>query len=306
MTTSKRPNLPRAVARRQHWLLTYRQLRRRDWSRSAIRHAVATGDLFVIYDGVYAVGRPDLDDRGQWLAAVFAAGDGSALCQSPAALLRGLFERGDRRPHVVVPTHAGRRSRPGYTIHRSRILTSDDIDIVDGIPVTSVERTLWDLCGTRELHRVPSAVRQAVRLGQSDLPTLHASVVGRTDRRSGRLLRVLRLYVPKEEVTESELEARFLRLCHRAGFPPPDLQHRFGNRRADFVWHDCRLVVETDGRDHLTMVALNDDHAKDRALQLADHAVIRFTWADVVNRPAQTVRELQAHRARRLRDLARR
>ena len=305
MTTSTRPNLPRALARRQHWLVTRDQLRRRGWSRAAIRHALAIGELHLVYDGVYAVGRPDLDVHGQWLAAVLAAGPGAALSHSPGALLRGFFKHGDRRPHVTVPSHNGRKSsRPGYTLHRSRILSPDDTDVIQGITVTSAERTLWDLCGTRDAHRVPAAMREAVRTRQVELPALHASVAGRMDRRSGRLLKVLGLYVPKEELTESELEARFLRLCHLAGFPPPDLQYRFGRRRADFAWHDCRLVVETDGRDHLTIVALNHDHAKDRALLLDGYTVLRFTWADVVNRPAQTVRELQAHRSRLLRGAA--
>jgi Protein of unknown function (DUF559) len=306
MTTTTRPNTIAmiALARRQHWAIAHRQLLERGWSLAAIRHARRRGVLHTVHRGVYAVGRPHLTREGHWMAAVLAAGPVAGLSHEPGALLLRLLERGDERPHVTVPSHDGRGPRAGYTVHRSRILGPDDFIVRNGIPVTTVPRTLWDLSdGRRPIARVRAAVRQAVRVHHVDLVTLWGLVDGRGDRRSLRLRRVLALYVPREELTESELEVRFLELSGRAGFPPPDLQRRVGERRADFLWNDCRLIVETDGRDHLTPIALRDDKAKDLLLQLKGYAVIRFTWADVVNRPVQTTRELHAHRARRFREL---
>jgi very-short-patch-repair endonuclease len=236
---------------------------------------------------------------------VLAAGLDAALSHVSAALHLVLLERGDERPHVIVPSHGGRRMRrPGLTVHRTRRLHADEVTLHRGIPTTTVSRTLWDLAGTPDHRRLRPAVRQAVRLHGLDIARLLGELEGRQDVRSRRLVRVLALWVPRVELTESELEARFLELCRRHGLPEPELQRSFGNRRADFVWHDCRLIVETDGASHLGPVALTDDRAKDRDLQMSGYAVIRFTWADVVNRPAETARELRAHRARRLRELA--
>jgi very-short-patch-repair endonuclease len=95
-------------------------------------------------------------------------------------------------------------------------------------------------------------------------------------------------------------------MCAKGRLPLPTLQRRLGNRRADFYWADCRLVVETDGRaDHVGAVAFLEDRVKDRELKLGGDDVVRVTWAEVVNRPGPTVRELRAHRARRFRELRR-
>jgi very-short-patch-repair endonuclease len=305
MTTATQPD-PRVfdLARRQHWAITTSQLLATGLTPAAIRHGVAAGRLHPVHRGVFAVGRPDLTREGRWMAAVLSAGPGAGLAQVSAVLNWAIDDRAEGLPHVVVPASGGRRRRPGVVVHRSRTLTADDIVVRDGIPVTTLPRTLWDLAGLPPSRaRLRPAVRQAVRLHGLDIARLLSELDGRPDARSARLLRVLALWVPRTEVTESELEARFLALCARARIPAPDLQRRFGNRRADFVWHDCRLIVETDGASHLGLVALGEDRAKDRDLQMRGYAVIRFTWADVVNRPAQTAREIRAHRARRFREL---
>ena len=44
-----------------------------------LARAVARGELWPVYRGVYAVGHPKLSREGEWLAAVYAAGDGAGL-----------------------------------------------------------------------------------------------------------------------------------------------------------------------------------------------------------------------------------
>jgi very-short-patch-repair endonuclease len=149
------------------------------------------------------------------------------------------------------------------------------------------------------------AVHAAEWRHRLDVVALHARhQQPATDVGAARLRRLLSAYVPVD-LTESELEARFLELCARHRIARPERQVWFGEHRADFVWHDVRLIVETDGRrTHGTVMAFRDDRVKDRALRRTGYDVLRFTWGEVVHEDAAVAREIREARARRRRELA--
>jgi very-short-patch-repair endonuclease len=303
MTTFSRPDLPE-LALARHGVVAHGALLAAGLTPAAIRHRVRTRRLHVVHRGVYAVGRPQLTREGHWLAAVLVCGDGAALSHLSAALLWRLVERGDERPHVTVPTRAGRSAPLGVTVHRSGTLTDADVVVRYGIPVTSLTRTLIDRAATLEQQALRAEVRQAVLIHRIDLGALRAAVShplsapGRA-----RLRAVVDLYLAPD-LSRSELEERFLALCRRHRLPQPAEQVRSGQYRADFVWHDARLVVETDGRaTHDNAVAFLDDRVRDRALRASGYDVLRFTWAEVVHRPAAVAREIRAAIERRRREL---
>lgn len=229
MTPSRRQGLPQSVvalARDQHWVVAFRQLLERDLTRDAIRHAVAAERLFRVYDGVLAVGRPDLTREGKWMAAALAVGDDAVVSRVPAGLLWLVLERGDERPHVTVPGATHRAGPRGVQVHRAVAL---DVDKRLRIPVTSLPQTLIDLAGELGQAGLKAAIRQALRRHPLDLGTLRALVEHpRTDHRRARVRRVLDLWVPNVEVTQSELEARFYELVASGGLPLPELQRPFG------------------------------------------------------------------------------
>jgi very-short-patch-repair endonuclease len=55
-----------------------------------------------------------------------------------------------------------------------------------------------------------------------------------------------------------------------------------GNYIADFVCHDCRLIVEVDGGQHAENVR---DQERDRWLSSAGYHVLRFWNNDVLKNP---------------------
>jgi very-short-patch-repair endonuclease len=62
----------------------------------------------------------------------------------------------------------------------------------------------------------------------------------------------------------------------------------------DFCWPDGRLVVETDGGGfHRTARAIENDSARDRLLAVDGWRVIRFTYRDVSERPAEVATQLR-------------
>ena len=73
---------------------------------------VANGTLHRKYRGVYAYGHARLSQKGEWLAAVFAAGDGAALgALECRGLLGDLAVQGDEI-HVITPLQ--RRPQAGF------------------------------------------------------------------------------------------------------------------------------------------------------------------------------------------------
>jgi very-short-patch-repair endonuclease len=101
----------------------------------------------------------------------------------------------------------------------------------------------------------------------------------------------------------SELEQRFLRLCHRHRLPPPEVNATVDRYEADFLWRDERLIVETDGwAAHRGRIAFEEDRCRATALALLGYEVMRVTWRQVLEEPATVaaairVRLRAGHRA---------
>lgn len=281
-----------AFAANQHHVVTHAELRSMGWSKDGIRHLQATERIFPKHRGVYAVGREQLTERGRWRAAVVACARSAALGDLSGAVFWELLRYDGSKPHVIVPASASRRPRDGIVIHRSRTLMEQDVVVEDAIRVTTVLRTLTDLA-LGPLHEDPlkAAVRGAARLHQVDLQRL---------RGTPRLDRIVRLYDPLIELTESDFEALFVALCVKYRLPLPCPQVRFGRRRADFTWPHLRLVVECDSRAwHDNVVNHREDRAKERALKADGYELLRFTWAEVVHTPFEVAQEIRAALRRR-------
>jgi very-short-patch-repair endonuclease len=266
------------------------------FTRSAISHRVRTGRLWRLHRDVFAVGRAELTREGSWLAAVLACGNGAALSHLSAAALWGIRERlPPRRAQVSVPTHAGRGRRRGVDLRCVATLRPNDVTERNGIPVTTLQRTLIDLAAVLDAKQLKSAVRQSERVHKLDLAQVRISLHDhpRSSHRHARLRHLLDDYIPAS--TESEVEAAFLELCARHGLPIPETQVPIGPYRADFLWRDRGLVVEIDGRDtHDGFIAFRDDRVRDRAMKAAGFEVLRFTGSEALREPRNVARELSA------------
>jgi predicted transcriptional regulator of viral defense system len=145
-----------ALAAAQHGVVSRRQLLGAGLTPEMVRTRVAMRRLVPLHRGVYAVGHRRLRREGHWLAAVLAVGPGAALSHREAAALHGL-RPADRT--TVDVTAAARRRVPGVQVHRVERIDAADATSVDGIPVTTVARTLVDLASVVP----PQALRKALR-----------------------------------------------------------------------------------------------------------------------------------------------
>ena len=212
---------------------------------------------------------------------MLACGEGAALSHLSAAALWEIRERlPPRCAQVSVPTHAGRGRRRGVDLRCVATLRTNDVTERNANPVTTLRRTLIDLAAILDEKQLKSALRQSERRHRLNLADLRVFLdeFSRYSPRHARLRRLLEDYIPAR--TESEVEAAFVELCARHDLPLPETQVPIGAYRADFLWRDRGLVVETDGRDtHDGFIAFRDDRVRDRAMKAARFEVLRFTGA---------------------------
>jgi very-short-patch-repair endonuclease len=263
------------------------------YTRRAVEHRIAIGRLHRLYRGVYAVGRPEVSRRGQWMAAVLACRLEVVLSHETAAALWGICGECGTVIHVTGPRARDHRW-PGIVVHRSQTLGEQDLTHRANIPVTTPVRTLIDL-GTRlPSHALEAAVNEADKLELISPPALRAAL---NDRRRQRGVRPLRELLDRGEfvLTDSELERRFLPIARRASLDEPLTQQWVNGFRVDFYWPDLRLVVETDGlRYHRTPSEQTRDRVRDQAHVAAGLIPLRFTHWQVRYDSGHVERTLRA------------
>jgi very-short-patch-repair endonuclease len=288
----------------QHGVVALAQIVAAGLSDRGVRSAVVAGRLHRVHQGVYAAGRPDLTPRGRWMAAVLACGDGAALSYASGAALRGLRQTAAAMIDVTVPRPSP-ISRPGIRIHRHPDLKPADIDIVDGIPVTSVSRTLLGLATFLRESALERPCDQAVILDQFDMREMEDLLKRSRGRRGvARLRNVLARGDLGSNVPASGLEIRYRDLCARAGLPKPEINRHIllGDEyhKVDFLWRGQRVVIETDGnRYHSTGWQRARDARRDELL--SEHGYHRARIPDGVIEltpgvAVETARSLLRHR----------
>jgi very-short-patch-repair endonuclease len=262
-----------------------------------IKARVAAGHLVRLHPGVYALGHRRLRSQGHWLAAVLACGPGAALSHREAAALHGL--RPSNRSRIDVTTARRIRARrPGIEIHHSVTLAAQDTTVVEGIPVTTIARTLVDLANVVASDGVAKALREAEHLRAVDAHELEAAMA-RARHRPGpghaRLTAVLEEHQRRGvQLTRSVLEDRFMALCERHGLPRPRTNFHVDGLEVDACWPTHRLAVELDGWDrHRDRQAFQRDRDKGNALVRAGWQLLRFTHDDVVRRPAASAAQVE-------------
>lgn len=280
-----------ALAARQHGVVTRAQLRELGLSVNAIDYRLRRGRLHRVGQGVYAVGRPQLTRHGILFAAVLSCGPGAALSYDAAGEVLGI--RRQRAGPIDVTVPGAQRQRPGVRIHR-RPLPKGDVTYRNGIPVTSVVRTLLDLAQRLTTPELEAAVNEADKLDLIDPERLRAELAKRKGQPGVAALRQL-LDRQTLTLTDTELERRFLPIVRRAGLPLPRTQRRVNDFRVDFFWPELGLVVETDGlRYHRTPAQQARDRLRDQTHSAAGLTPLRFTHAQVVHEPGHVLQVLTA------------
>jgi very-short-patch-repair endonuclease/predicted transcriptional regulator of viral defense system len=283
-----------AIARRDHDVISRRELLDLGFHRKAIEHRTTTGRLHRQARGVYSVGSPNLTDLGRLMVAIKRCGPGAVLSHLSAAVLWGIWKREPREIQVTVPF--SRNPRPQGIDVRRRVLRPGDTTERHRIPVTTVLQTLIDCAPNRSRREVERMINQADALDLLRADVLHAEVQGRTE--PGAV--VVRGILDAEAfvLSDSVLEQLFVPIALRAGLPRPLTQQTINGYRVDFYWPELGLVVEVDGlRYHRTPLEQRRDLERRQAHEDAGLTCRRFTYWQVA-KEAGSVEERLRRQAR--------
>jgi Transcriptional regulator, AbiEi antitoxin/Protein of unknown function (DUF559) len=281
-----------ALARRQHGVISRRQLIAGGLSLRTVTRWVDTGRLGVMHRSVYVLGHGQINSRGESMAAVLACGDGALLSHGSAAALWGLARR--RRAGPVEVTAVTGRGRPGIVVHEGGIY-KDDRAIADRIPVTSVARTLFDLAEVVDERRLGRAFEEADRLNLLQMKALEEVCARGHGRRALRPIRRLIEEARTPVMARSDLEERFALFCREHDIVPTATNVEVLGHEVDAFWPRERVIVELDGYAfHHHHAAFEGDRAKDAARQVAGYRAIRITDWRLEREPTAVAEEIRA------------
>jgi len=285
------------LARGQHGVVSRSQLLDLGLGEDAISHRLAVGRLHLVHPGVYAVGYQPIPRQGRWMAAVLASGPEAVLSHWSAAAL-WMIRPNSRTRFDVTVSH---RSRSSDLIRRhiSRV-SKDECTIEEGIPVTTVPRTILDLAATESVDVVENLLREQEHRRLWDRLSLPDLIERYPRKRGTRKVQVALNRLKEDPVgrKRSRLEERFapfLRL-HRLPLPRFNDWIFLGDKRymVDCHWPNLRQIVELDGWDaHSTRTAFREDRARDRRLTAAAYTVTHITWNQLDDEPEAVAADLR-------------
>jgi hypothetical protein len=261
---------------------------------------VDSGRLRRVHHGVYAVGHVDLSRRGECLAALLAVGPGALLSYHSAGWLWGIWTGSPLPIHVTGVVARHHPAPKGLTRHRARNLVDDDRSIVDGIPVTSVARTLLDLASKLRADQLRRALARAEDLDLLDLDAIHAVIERSPGHRGARRLRHALAIYERPAYTRSDFERRFVDCLVAAGLPRPATGWNEVGREIDVYWPELEFGIELDAFEtHRTRDAFESDHDRDLDFALAEVKTIRITEYQFRSDPDGTMAKIADLLARR-------
>ncbi|MGE5406987.1 MAG: DUF559 domain-containing protein [Syntrophothermus sp.] len=287
------------MARRQHGVVARWQLIERGMGRRPIEERLRLGRFHLLHRGVYAVGHRALGWDGTLMAAVLAGGRGAVLSHRSAAQAWGLVPR--RAIDVEVTKATALRGRAGIRPHQA-VLHRDELGEVDGIPVTSVARTLLDIAPMLDRRQLERAWNEMEVRGLTHVLPVRDLLERHRGRRGCVALRRLVGAGRALGRTRSELEERFARLLDAHGLPRPRLNAAIAVRgrffEVDALWARQRLAVELDGAAlHGTPRAFHADRERDRILLAAGYRTARITWDQLRDEAGQIAADLRSARS---------
>ena len=244
-----------------------------------------------LYDGVFLAAGAPATWRGDLLAATLAAGAGSAISHRAAGAMCEL--PGGRDDLVELSCLRWKRTiRPGMVAHESRRLDERDITTIDGIPVTTPERTILDLASCYPYEKYLEYVVQAARRKRLITYESMRAVFNRHARRGLKGVRALRATLdrwdPDSRPTESDMETMLLQAVRQYGLPEPALQYEVRDAdghlvaRPDAAYPAARIAIEYDSKqEHSDEFQLAKDARRRNALQVRGWVVLSARHAEL-------------------------
>jgi hypothetical protein len=295
-----------------HDIKLTRALLAEGYNHDDLRRLQQRSELVRVRRGAYVTeSRPDLaiDERHRRLvmATMPQLREGAILSHGSAAVLHGLpvWPEAVERVHVT-------RNRQGNGTRRSIVqvhgtpLDPREVTTIDGVPVSSLTRTVLDLARTLPMDQAVAAGDRALALGlaEEELGTGLLAMERWPGVRSARRALAF-LDVRSESVGESVSRVRLM----EEGLPAPVPQREvFGPdgrliARVDFCWDEQKTIGEFDGKIKYGRLlkpgqriedVIFDEKVREDALRDLGWQIVRWLWRDLYRRGVLRERVLRA------------
>jgi hypothetical protein len=260
-----------------------------------LRHLRASDALTPIRPGAYL---PTTDPRLQDVLARHALlvhatmrkiAPDAVVSHASAAVLHGLplWRVALGRAHVTKDRRTGGRVSSLLHVHVAA-LDDDEIVVLDGVAVTSVARTVADLARSEPFEQALIPADAALHRHLVTPDDLDEAVDRAAHRRGIPRARRVVAFAAAGAMSPGESRSRLA--IHRAGLPPPLLQHTVAGAEVDFWWPDHATVGEFDGRAKYGRLLAAGETAADVVfaekiredrIRAEGVAVVRWTWDEL-------------------------
>jgi very-short-patch-repair endonuclease len=296
-------DVDRAVAditEQQHGVFSTDQAKEAGATRSFIRWRLDSGRWKRLSEVVLQMVGLPYTWYSRVMAGVLDAGDGAAASHRTAAHIHGLPGFLANRVEVSRQPNSSSASQLAL-VHRSRWLPPWHIVVMNGIRVTNMARTLFDLAGVVSRPRLERALDNAITMKLVTIEALNSMLEELAERGRTGVAAMRKLLEARQQgyiAPASELEARFIRFLKKYGLRDALRQLNAGGddwvARVDFAYPDLKILIELDGRLHHTaLLDANRDRRRRARLTAQGWRVITITWwdlTDYADGTAQTLR----------------
>lgn len=255
-------------------------------------------DVINVGRGLYRPADWDFDLEGA-ARALSAASPGAWISHVTAARLRCQllppWLSDSAELHLSKPRSLPSVRRKGVIGH-SVLALEDEIELVDGLRLSTRIRTWLDLARVLPLHDLVSMGDELIRIPRVDfesrtqpyatMPGLRI-LVGRHPNLQG-IVRAREALDLMRVGADSAPESKLRLAIARANLPEPELQVplRAGDARspsADLGYRPRRLAIQYDGEHHLDATQSLSDRRRDRAFESAGWTVLVFDRDDLAD-----------------------
>lgn len=286
----------REVAAAQHGLIRRADLTSLGVTDREIDLRISVRRIDVPHPGVYYLNSTPPPWKTAVLAAAMAAGPDALASHRCAAVLWGFDAVYGRTIEVTVP-YLESPEPDGVILHRTR--RPNPPAVLDSIPVTTPERTLFDLAPILPARVLEKAGRSAVHLGLTTVEQIDLVVAefgGRGVSGTKRMRWLVGALANDQSGSVSEIDLKHI--ISDAPIPPPVQQlqirlHDNSHAYPDFSWPNRSKIVEVDGFGaHGSPEQLQNDLRRQNALMELGWQLRRFTATEVRDHPSRVRSEI--------------
>ena len=277
-----------------------RELLAAGYTSGEVQRERRAGALLSVRRGAYV--RPDDERLGRAaerhrllvISTVLVLSPDSVVSHASAAMMHGLPIWGITLDKVEVTRDAssGGRTTRGVRRHTAPLAPSE-ITTVDGVLVTTVDRTLADIARTAGFEQAVVSADAALRRHMVDRAALDAALARAAGWPGIPAARRALAFADPGGASPGESRSRVA--MHRFGLPEPQLQWPVvdGGKviaETDFGWPALRTVGEFDGQVKYGRTlkpgqspgdVVFAEKVREDAVRATDHGMVRWIWDDL-------------------------